>query len=59
MRMVGLGKTKKESMTDQSSQGPEDQSVQVEEVKPREPLSGKKSQLSTAEMLTSFFKYEK
>ncbi|XP_005737546.1 exocyst complex component 3 [Pundamilia nyererei] len=39
MRMVGLGKTKKESMTDQSSQGPEDQSVPVEEVKPREPLS--------------------
>ncbi|XP_030600350.1 tumor necrosis factor alpha-induced protein 2 [Archocentrus centrarchus] len=39
MRMVGLGKTKKESMTDQSSQGPEDQSMLVEEVKPREPLS--------------------
>lgn len=43
MKMVGLGKLKKES-ADQS-QGPEEQPVQeevVEEVKPREPLSGKK-----------------
>ncbi|XP_044059091.1 LOW QUALITY PROTEIN: tumor necrosis factor alpha-induced protein 2-like [Siniperca chuatsi] len=42
MKMVGLGKLKKESMADHSSQGPEEQPVQeeaVEEVKPREPLS--------------------
>lgn len=42
MKMVGLGKLKRESMADHSSQGPEDQPVQeevVEEVKPREPLS--------------------
>ncbi|XP_069029214.1 tumor necrosis factor alpha-induced protein 2-like isoform X1 [Embiotoca jacksoni] len=43
MKMVGLGKMKRESMADHSSQGPEDQPVQeeeaVEEVKPREPLS--------------------
>lgn len=44
MKMVGLGKLKKES-ADHLSQGPEEQPVQeevVEEVKPREPLSGKK-----------------
>lgn len=42
MKMVGLGKLKRESMADHSSQGPEEQPVQeeaVEEVKPREPLS--------------------
>ncbi|XP_053278123.1 tumor necrosis factor alpha-induced protein 2 [Pleuronectes platessa] len=42
MKMVGLGKLKKESMADHLSQGPEEQPVQeevVEEVKPREPLS--------------------
>ncbi|XP_015233570.1 PREDICTED: tumor necrosis factor alpha-induced protein 2-like [Cyprinodon variegatus] len=42
MKMVGLGKGKKESITDRMSQGTEDQQVQeevVEEVKPREPLS--------------------
>lgn len=42
MKMVGLGKLKRESLTDRMSQGPEDQAVQeevVEEVKPREPLS--------------------
>uniref|UniRef100_A0A8C2X1J8 Exocyst complex component 3-like 2b n=1 Tax=Cyclopterus lumpus TaxID=8103 RepID=A0A8C2X1J8_CYCLU len=42
MKMVGLGKTKRESVNDHSSQGPEEQPVQeeeVEEVKPREPLS--------------------
>ncbi|XP_059187181.1 tumor necrosis factor alpha-induced protein 2 [Centropristis striata] len=42
MKMVGLGKLKRESMNDYSSQGPEEQPVQeevVEEVKPREPLS--------------------
>ncbi|XP_022594238.1 tumor necrosis factor alpha-induced protein 2-like [Seriola dumerili] len=42
MKMVGLGKLKRESMADHSSQGPEEQLVQeevVEEVKPREPLS--------------------
>ncbi|KAK9520392.1 hypothetical protein VZT92_020284 [Zoarces viviparus] len=42
MKMVGLGKLKRESMNDHSSQGPEEQPVQeevVEEVKPREPLS--------------------
>lgn len=47
MKMVGLGKLKKESMADRSSQGPEEQSMQeeeaVEEVKPREPLSGNKT----------------
>lgn len=39
MKMVGLGKLKKESMADRSS---EEQEVQQkeEEVKPREPLSG-------------------
>lgn len=45
MKMVGLGKLKRESMNDHSSQGPEEQLVQeeaVEEVKPREPLSGKR-----------------
>ena len=44
MKMVGLGKLKRESMADHSSQGPEEQPVKeevVEEVKPREPLSGK------------------
>ncbi|XP_069389889.1 tumor necrosis factor alpha-induced protein 2-like [Paralichthys olivaceus] len=42
MKMVGLGKMKRESMADHSSQGPEEQPMQeevVEEVKPREPLS--------------------
>ncbi|XP_042271022.1 tumor necrosis factor alpha-induced protein 2-like [Thunnus maccoyii] len=42
MKMVGLGKLKRESMADHSSQGPEEQPVKeevVEEVKPREPLS--------------------
>ncbi|KAF1393407.1 hypothetical protein PFLUV_G00015370 [Perca fluviatilis] len=42
MKMVGLGKLKRESMNDHSSQGPDDQLVQeeaLEEVKPREPLS--------------------
>ncbi|MEQ2184747.1 hypothetical protein GOODEAATRI_011296, partial [Goodea atripinnis] len=42
MKKVGLGKLKKESMTD----CPEDQPVQeevVEEVKPREPLSGRRT----------------
>ena len=46
MKMVGLGKLKRESMADHSSQGPEERPVQeevVEEVKPREPLSGKKT----------------
>lgn len=43
MRMVGLGKPKRESAADRSSLGTEEQEVQpkVEEVKPREPLSGK------------------
>lgn len=43
MRMVGLGKLKKESTAERSSLGTEEQAVQpkVEEVKPREPLSGK------------------
>ncbi|XP_034459469.1 tumor necrosis factor alpha-induced protein 2 isoform X2 [Hippoglossus hippoglossus] len=42
MKLVGLGKMKKESMADHLSQGPEEQPVQeevLEEVKPREPLS--------------------
>ncbi|KAM4627372.1 exocyst complex component 3-like protein 2 isoform 1-T2 [Polymixia lowei] len=42
MKMVGLGKLKRESMADHSSQGPEEEAVPeevVEEVKPREPLS--------------------
>ncbi|XP_076592223.1 exocyst complex component 3-like protein 2 [Chaetodon auriga] len=42
MKMVGLGKLKRESMNDHSSQGPEEQPVQeevVDAVKPREPLS--------------------
>ncbi|XP_034721821.1 uncharacterized protein LOC117940774, partial [Etheostoma cragini] len=42
MKMVGLGKLKRESLNDHSSLGPEDQLVQEEEVeepKPREPLS--------------------
>lgn len=39
MKMVGLGKTKRELAAERSS---EDQEVaKVEEVKPREPLSGK------------------
>lgn len=38
MKMVGLGKLKREAVTDHSSQCPEEESVQ-EEVKPREPLS--------------------
>lgn len=42
MKMVGLGKQKKESTTDRLSQGTEEQLV-VEEVKPREPLSGKET----------------
>lgn len=43
MKMVGLGKLKRESMADRTSQGPEEQPVQeeVDAVKPREPLSGK------------------
>lgn len=47
MKMVGLGKLKRESMADPVPQGAEEQPLQkevVEEVKPREPLSGKKSQ---------------
>lgn len=50
MKMVGLGKLKRESMADHSSQGPEEESVQeevVEEVKPREPLSGRKTRRMT------------
>lgn len=45
MKMVGLGKLKRESMADRTSLGTEEQLVQetVEEVKPREPLSGKKT----------------
>ncbi|TNN01394.1 tumor necrosis factor alpha-induced protein 2 [Takifugu flavidus] len=40
MKMVGLGKLKKESMADRSSFSTEEQEVQQkEEVKPREPLS--------------------
>ncbi|XP_037123295.1 exocyst complex component 3 [Syngnathus acus] len=42
MKMVGLGKTKRELGADPSLQGPEDQLVRKEpqvEVKPREPLS--------------------
>nr|XP_057935565.1 tumor necrosis factor alpha-induced protein 2 [Doryrhamphus excisus]XP_057935567.1 tumor necrosis factor alpha-induced protein 2 [Doryrhamphus excisus] len=42
MKMVGLGKTKKESGADHSSQSPEEPLAPkepVEEVKPREPLS--------------------
>lgn len=49
MKMVGLGKLKRESMADRTSQGPEEQPVQeevVEEVKPREPLSGKKTNVT-------------
>lgn len=42
MKMVGLGKQKKESTADRLSQGNEEQLV-VEEVKPREPLSGKET----------------
>lgn len=48
MKMVGLGK-KKESTADHSSQGPEEESVQeevVEQVKPREPLSGRRTRIS-------------
>lgn len=42
MKMVGLGKLKKESTADRSSFSTEGQEVQQkeEEVKPREPLSG-------------------
>lgn len=45
MKMVGLGKMKRESMGDRLSMGTEEPLVQevVEEVKPREPLSGKKT----------------
>ncbi|XP_074534943.1 exocyst complex component 3-like protein 2 [Halichoeres trimaculatus] len=42
LKMVGLGKLKRESGADHSSLGPDEQPVQeevVEEVKPREPLS--------------------
>ncbi|KAM6933616.1 exocyst complex component 3-like protein 2 [Xenentodon cancila] len=42
MKMMSLGKLKRESVTDRSSQCPEDQPVEeevVEVVKPREPLS--------------------
>lgn len=55
MKMVGLGKLKKESLADRSSQGPEEQSVQeeaVEEVKPREPLSGNKTNRRAASNFT-------
>lgn len=43
MKMVGLGKPKREPAADPSSLGSEEPGVrpQVEEVKPREPLSGK------------------
>lgn len=43
MKMVGLGKLKRDSAADRSSLGTEEPDVQpkVEEVKPREPLSGK------------------
>ena len=44
MKMVGLGKLKRESVADHSSH--EEEVVEeevVEEVKPREPLSGKDS----------------
>lgn len=43
MKMVGLGKLKRESMPERSSLGTQEQEVQprVEELKPREPLSGK------------------
>lgn len=46
MKMVGLGKPKRESMADPVPQGAEEQPVpkEVVEVKPREPLSGKKTQ---------------
>lgn len=46
MKMVGRGKLKRESMTDNASQAADEAPVQeevVEEVKPREPLSGKKT----------------
>ncbi|KAM9732611.1 LOW QUALITY PROTEIN: exocyst complex component 3-like protein 2 [Menidia menidia] len=42
MKMVGLGKPRRDPMADRASQGPEDPPVQedeVQEVKPREPLS--------------------
>ncbi|XP_061576043.1 tumor necrosis factor alpha-induced protein 2-like [Cololabis saira] len=41
MKMMSLGRGKRESVTDRSSQSPEDQPVEeeVEVVKPREPLS--------------------
>lgn len=44
MKLMSLGKLKRESITDRSSQCPEDQPVEeevMEVVKPREPLSGK------------------
>lgn len=43
MKMVGLGKLRREPTADRSSLGTEDQEVQpkVAQVKPREPLSGK------------------
>lgn len=44
MKMVGLGKLKRESMADHSSHEEEVVEEEVaEEVKPREPLSGKDS----------------
>lgn len=45
MKMVGLGKMKRESTGDRVSVGTEEPLVQevVEEVKPREPLSGERT----------------
>ncbi|TRY99679.1 hypothetical protein DNTS_024673 [Danionella cerebrum] len=40
LKLVGMGKIKRESLQDHSSQGPEEEPVEeVPEVKPREPLS--------------------
>ena len=43
LKKVGLGKTKRETSTEHGSQGPEEDHVEEEqeEVKPREPLSGR------------------
>lgn len=52
MKMVGLGKLNRGSMADHSSH--EEEVVEeevVEEVKPREPLSGKDSSLWSAGLL--------
>lgn len=53
MKMVGLGKVKRESMADRSSLATEEQEVpqKVEEVKPREPLSGKDDPRNPARLL--------